>query len=197
MMKSNTTLRFLLVSAFCGFFSLASVHAERVIYKIDPVHSGVNFRIRHFINNVPGTFSRFEGEIHFDKSDPTNSKAVATIDLTSVDTRNSNRDEHLQQDDYFHTAEFPRMTFESTRWEVVDESNFKVTGNLSFLGRTNEVVLDVVFLGEMEGRGIIRSGWEGRTTIDRTQWGLTSGTPAVGRDVHIELNIQGHLVQGD
>lgn len=170
----------------------ATLGAETVVYKIDPTHSGIDFKIRHFINNVPGTFGEFSGEIHFNKEDPSTSKAVATITLASVDTRNSDRDAHLLNEDFFNVSENPVMTFTSTEWVATSESTFKVTGDLSFNGVTKPVTLDVSFLGEMEGRGVMRSGWEGRATIDRTEWNMGYGIPAVGKEVEIELNIQAH-----
>jgi polyisoprenoid-binding protein YceI len=167
-------------------------NAEVVIYKIDPVHSGVDFKIRHFINKVPGTFGEFEGEIHFDKAAPENSKAVGKISVASVDTRNSDRDAHLQNEDFFKTAEFPAIEFTSTQWKQVEENRYHVTGDLTMLGTSKPVTLDLTFLGEMEGRGVMRSGWVATTTIDRTDWGITYGRPAIGSEVEIELNIQAH-----
>jgi polyisoprenoid-binding protein YceI len=175
-----------------GFIGAASAQAEPVIYKVDPVHSGVNFKIRHFINKVPGTFSDFSGTIHFDKENPENSKAEATIQVASVDTRNTDRDAHLQNEDFFKAAQFPLITFESTSWKPKGENTYEVVGVLDIVGQKHPVVLDVEFLGEVEGRGTIRSGWEGTATIDRTNWGITYGTPAVGTEVEIELNIQAH-----
>jgi polyisoprenoid-binding protein YceI len=176
-----------------SFFTLAaSLFGEVAIYKVDPVHSGVDFKVRHFINRVPGTFATFNGEIHFDKANPENSKAVATIQAASVDTRNSDRDAHLQNEDFFKVAEFPTIEFTSTQWTPTGENTFNVEGMLKMLGVEKPITLEVVFLGEMEGRGTIRSGWEGKATIDRTEWGIDYGTPAIGKEVQIELNIQAH-----
>ncbi len=185
-----------LLSGLLAFTVLASAAvAETVRYKIDPVHSGIDFRVRHFINMVPGAFTGFEGEIHYDKENPANSKAVASIDIASVNTRNDNLDEHLRQDDFFNAAEFPKMTFESTSWERAGDNLYTVTGNLSFHGHTNTVEIQVQFLGEVEGRGVMRSGWRGTTTIDRTKWGMDGYTAFIGTEIPVELNIQGHRVE--
>src|SRR5690606_11058633 len=103
----------------------ATLHAERVTYTIDPVHSGIDFRILHFVNQVPGAFTSFNGEIHFNKEDPTDSKAVATIEVASVDTRNERRDNHLRSNDFFDADNHPEMTFESTSWEAAGEDTYK------------------------------------------------------------------------
>lgn len=176
-------------------FSVSALHAAPVVYKIDAVHSGISFKIRHFINKVPGNFADFSGEIHFDRESPENSKAIATVQVTSVDTRNGDRDAHLQNEDFFNSSQYPAMQFTSTKWEQVGEDRYAVTGDLTILNVTKPVTFEVTFLGEIEGRGAMRSGWEGKATIDRTEWGITYGTPAVGADVEIELNIQAHRTE--
>lgn len=167
------------------------VKAETEIYTIDPVHSGITFKIRHFFSQVPGNFSNFEGEVHFNRESPSKSKAIAKIMVPSVDTNNADRDEHLQQDDYFHSAEHPMIQFESTEWKPTGENQFEVTGNLSMLGQTHPVTMTVEYLGSGEGRnGVFLAGWTGTGTLDRTQWGLTAGRPAVGSEVDFEINIE-------
>ncbi|MFO7724561.1 MAG: YceI family protein [Oceanipulchritudo sp.] len=175
---------FLLGSAF--------IQAEPLVYTVDPAHSGVDFRIRHFINKVPGTFADFNGEIHFDKETPENSKAIAVIEVTSVDTRNGERDAHLMNEDFFKAGTFPEIEFESTEWTPTGDNTYVVEGNLKMLETEKPITLDVTYLGEVEGRGILRSGWEGTATIDRTDWGITYGVPAVGKEVEILLSIQAH-----
>ena len=172
--------------------STLTVSAETIIYKIDPVHSGINFKIRHFLNKVPGTFTGFEGEIHYNKANPAESKAVAKIQVASVDTRNGDRDAHLQNEDFFKADQHPVIEFKSTEWIPSGEGAYTVKGLLTILGVAKPVELEVAYLGEMEGYGVLRSGWEGKVEIDRTEWGMTYGQPAVGKDVEIELNIQAH-----
>ena len=188
-------ISFLALSTLTTAFSLhAAGHGEKLpVWKIDTVHSGVTFKIRHFFNKVPGSFGEFEGEIHFDGEHIDKSKAVATIKPTSVDTNNEDRDEHLQNADFFNTPEFPEATFESTSWEATGDSTFKIPGNLTLLNTTKEVVLETEFLGTGEGRGgKIISGWEASATIDRRDIGITYGQGVVGNEVDIVLNIQAH-----
>lgn len=186
-MKTHT-----LLSLAACLFGAAALEAETLIYTVDPVHSGVDFKIRHFINKVPGTFAEFSGEIHFDKENPENSKAVAVVDVSSVDTRNGDRDAHLMNEDFFNAGTFPQIHFESTSWTPTGENTFAVEGTLKMLETEKPITLEVTYLGEIEGRGILRSGWEGSATIDRTEWGITYGVPAVGKEVEILLNIQAH-----
>lgn len=162
------------------------------IYEIDTVHSSVKFSIRHFVAKTTGNFGEFEGTLKINRDDLTMSSVEATIQIPSVNTNNEKRDAHLQEDDYFNAGEQPLMTFKSTAWAATDsDDEFKVTGDLSFNGVTKPVTLDVELLGFGEGmRGAFLSGWEATTTIDRTEWGVNGGQPAVGTDVDITINIE-------
>ena len=161
-------------------------------YTIDSTHSSVKFSIRHFVAKTTGKFNQFEGTITVDKNDWSKSKVSVTINVTSVDTANQKRDAHLQEDDYFNSAEHPLITFESTKWESTGEENvFKVTGDLTMLGVTKEVVLEVDLLGFGPGmNGAHLSGWEATTQLDRTEWGISGGQPAVGAEVDVTINIE-------
>lgn len=175
---------------------LASVQAAPTTWDIDASHSGVGFKIRHFVTKVPGSFSDFKGTIVFDDEDVSNMKAEATIKVASVNTNSKGRDDHLQRGDYFNAEQHPEITFTSTKWEKTGENTYKMTGDLTMLGVTKPVTLDVTFVGTAEGRGGKKlAGFEGKGTIDRTEWGLTSGQPAVGKDVDIEISIEAALRQ--
>jgi polyisoprenoid-binding protein YceI len=179
-------------AAILGLFSVPFVsNAEPIHYKIDTVHSGISFKIRHIVSNTPGDFTDFTGSVVFDEANPANSSAEATIQVSSVDTRNEKRDGHLQSEDFFNAAQFPALTFKSTNWAKVDDTHYKVTGDLSFAGQSHPVTLDVTYLGQYDNNGTLVGGWEGTTTIKRSDWGMSYGTPAVGDEVEIELNIAG------
>jgi polyisoprenoid-binding protein YceI len=175
-----------------SFGFTATTQAEVETYKIDGAHSSVKFSIRHFVAKTTGNFSEFEGTLKIDRDDLTKSSVEATIKIPSVDTDSDKRDAHLQEDDYFGAAKHPLMTFKSTKWtEVEGENKFKVTGDLTIRGITKEVALDVELLGFGEGmRGAYLSGWEATTTLDRTEWGIDGGQPAVGTEVDVTINIE-------
>lgn len=162
------------------------------VYEIDTAHSSVKFSIRHFVAKTTGNFAEFEGTLKINRAELTKSSAEATIRIPSVNTNNEKRDAHLQEDDYFNAAAQPLMTFRSTKWEATDDDDaFKVTGDLSFNGVTKPVELDVELLGFGEGmQGAYLSGWEATTTIDRTEWGVNGGQPAVGSEVDVTINIE-------
>ncbi|MFP4157662.1 MAG: YceI family protein [Opitutales bacterium] len=190
-MKLAIHLLALLLTAAAA--SAANHDADQVEhYKIDTTHSSVKFSIRHFVAKTTGRFADFEGSLKIDRHDLTNSSAEATLKIPSVDTDSDKRDAHLQEDDYFHAGEFPLMTFKSTQWEAAEgENQFKVTGDLTIRGTTKEVTLDVELLGFGEGmQGAYLSGWEATTTLDRTDWGINGGQPAVGTEVDVTINIE-------
>lgn len=179
-----------------GLLAATSLFAEQASYQIDTAHSGVNFAVRHFVNDVNGSFGDFTGTVAFDEANPANSSAKASIQAKSVNTNNDKRDGHLQQDDYFHVAKHPTLEFESTKWEKVGENKFKVTGNLTILGTTKPVTLDVEHLGTMQGEGRMAGteiiGFKGTGNIKRSEWGLDAGGPIVGDEVEIIISVQGH-----
>ena len=188
-MKKLIALTLMLLSS--SLFALADAET----YLIDPTHSSVKFSIRHFVAKTTGKFNQFEGTIIIDRDDWSKSSVSATINVASVDTASEKRDAHLQEDDYFDSTEHPLITFQSTKWELSGEENtFKVTGDLTMLGNTKEVVLETKILGFGSGmNGAYLSGWEVSTQLDRTEWGISGGQPAVGADVDVIINIEAVL----
>lgn len=172
----------------------AAAQAAPVTYTVDPVHSSILFKVRHFFNEVTGTFGKSEGTVVYDAQNPANNKATATIQIASIKTLNADRDAHLQRDDFFDAAKYPTINYESTAWKKTGEKTYEVTGNLSFHGKTNPVVLAVEVLGSGPGMGgkagktVI--GFDAKGKIDRKDWGVNGAAPVVGDEVKIELSIQ-------
>lgn len=191
-MSLKTAIVAIVASVSASAFAFAEAHE----YKIDSTHSGVTFKIRHFVNQVPGSFSQFSGTVIFDEEEPSNSSTTAKIEAKSVDTGNERRDGHLRNDDYFAVEKHPQITFESTKWTKTGADTYKVEGNLTLLGQTHPVTLDVNFLGKTSfthsGNTHEVAGWVGKTKIDRTKWGMTAGAGvALGEEVEVEVSIQG------
>jgi len=113
-------------------------------WKIDPQHSSAQFSVRHMaISTVRGAFSKVTGTILLDDSDITKSTVDVTIDASTVDTREPDRDKDLRSDKFFDVAHYPSITFKSKRVQQVATGKLKVTGDLTIRGTTKEVVLDV------------------------------------------------------
>ncbi|MFH8222791.1 YceI family protein [Streptomyces sp. NPDC018057] len=144
-------------------------------YTIDPSHTTLGFVARHaMVTNVKGAFSDFTGSLHLDGADPAKSTATLDIAMDSIDTGNADRDGHLKSADFFRTDEFPAMTFRSTAAESLGGDDYRITGDLSILGVTKPISIDLEFNGAAKDPfGNERVGFEGKAEILRSEWGLT------------------------
>jgi polyisoprenoid-binding protein YceI len=168
-------------------------------WSIDPSHSEVGFTARHLMSKVRGLFESFEGTIVTGDAP----SATASIDLSSINTRDENRDAHLRSGDFFDVESTGPMTFTSTAVEQGGRG-LLVTGDLTIKGVTNPVTLDVEYLGsESDPWGGTRVGFEGTTEISRKQWGVDFNIPMdggrllVGDKVAITVAVQAVLQQDD
>ena len=165
-------------------------------WTIDPSHSEVGFTVRHLMTKVRGQFEKFEGTVTTGDT-LADTKAEATIDLNSVNTRDAQRDGHLRSADFFDVEKSGPMTFTSTSFD-----GETAKGELTIKGVTRVVELNVEFLGvEKDAYGNTRIGFEATTEIDRTDFGvdfdipLDGGKLLVGHKVQIQLSIQAVLDQ--
>lgn len=143
-------------------------------YNVDPSHTRIGFVARHaMVTKVRGAFKEFEGRGYFDVDDPTQSKLQLDIKAASIDTGNADRDGHLRGNDFFDMETYPEITFASTSVQKVDESNYKVTGDLTIKGQTHPVTIPFELSGPVQDPwGNQRIGLEGRTEINRKDWGV-------------------------
>ncbi|WP_432157228.1 MULTISPECIES: YceI family protein [unclassified Streptomyces] len=144
-------------------------------YTIDPAHSTIGFVARHaMVTNVKGRFSEFTGSLRLDGTDPARSAASLDVTMDSIDTGSADRDGHLKSADFFRTEEFPTMTFRSTRAEALGGDDYRITGDLTILGVTKPLTIDLEFNGSAKDPfGNERVGFEGKAEILRSEWGLT------------------------
>jgi polyisoprenoid-binding protein YceI len=168
-------------------------------WSIDPAHAAAQFAVRHMmVSTVRGQFSGVKGTVHLDAADPTRDSVDATIDATTIDTREPKRDAHLKSPDFFDVAKFPTITFKSKKVEVIGKGHLKITGELTMHGVTREVPLDVTLSeGEYkDGYGNVRRGAAAKGQVNRKDYGLLwnkpleSGGVLVGDDVLIDLDIE-------
>ncbi len=148
-------------------------------WTIDASHSEVGFTVRHLMSKVRGQFRAFEGSLTIAEN-PLESSVSATIDLSSVDTRNDDRDNHLRSNDFFSIETTPTMTFQST--EIVDrDGDLVARGQLTIKDVTKPVELALDFLGVgTDPWGNARVGFEGATTLSRKDWGIDFNIPLEG-----------------
>src|SRR4051812_44558509 len=148
-------------------------------WTIDASHSEVGFTVRHLMSKVRGQFRTFEGTLTVAEN-PLESSVKATIDLSSVDTRNEQRDNHLRSSDFFSVESSPTMTFEST--EIIDrDGDLIARGNLTIKDVTKPIDLELDYLGAgTDPWGGNRLGFEGTATLSRKEWGVDFNIPLEG-----------------
>lgn len=167
-------------------------------WTFDPMHSNVGFTVRHLvITKVHGRFTQWAGALTLGGADYADSKVDFTIDATSVDTHEPQRDAHLRSGDFFDVEKFPTIEFHSRKVVGAGEDRYRVIGDLTIHGVTREVVLNVEETGRLtDPWGKERIGFQAKTTIDRRDYGLTwnqaleAGGVVVSEKVEIELEIE-------
>ena len=166
---------------------------------IDPVHSEVGFSVRHLmLSKVRGRFAKFEGRI-VTPENPLEASVEATIDLSSIDTNNPDRDAHLRSADFFDVARYPTATFSAwvAGWQGTRGT---LTGELTLHGVSRPVALQAEYLGyAADPWGGHRAVFTATGTIDREDWGLTWNLPldggglVVSREIRIEIELEAVL----
>ncbi|MBW8366254.1 MAG: YceI family protein [Arenimonas sp.] len=157
-------------------------------YDIDPTHTQVQFTYNHMgFSNITGRFDQVQGDFRFDVADPTQSSVSITIPVSSISTGVEKLDEHLLKADFFDATQFPTATFTSTGVTAAGEGKLAVAGDLTIHGVTRPVVLDVTIngVGEHPMRKLPAAGFDARTTIKRSDFGVGADVPAVGAAVQL------------
>lgn len=173
--------------------------AGTTTWQIDPKHSSAQFAVTHLmISTVRGEFHQVNGTAVYDDVDISKSSVNVTIDASTVDTREPDRDKHLMSPDFFDVAKYPTITFKSTRVEPAGPGRLKVTGDLTIRGVTKQAVLEVTAPKPAikDPWGLQRTAVSGSTKITRQDFGvawnktLDSGGVVVGDDVNITLDVE-------
>jgi polyisoprenoid-binding protein YceI len=165
-------------------------------YTLDPAHTRLGFSARHaMVATVRGQFTEFTGTAHVDTASPANSKVEVSIVANSVSTGNAQRDGHLLSGDFFESEQYPDVTFTSTDVSR-DGDDWTITGDLTIKGITKSVAVPFEFTGSAtDPYGNVRIGFEGGTTIKRSDWGMSfnaaleTGGVLVSDKVKLEFDI--------
>jgi polyisoprenoid-binding protein YceI len=171
---------------------------NRTTWAIDPMHSEMLFKIKHLvISTVTGSFKKFQGTAITSGDDFNNAKVNFTIDVNSIDTNQSHRDEHLLSNDFFESEAYPQIKFQSTSFTKESSGDYKMTGNLTIKGVTKPVALNVEYGGTQKDMyGNIKHGFEITGKINRKDFGMTynaiteAGGLTLGEEVKVIANIQ-------
>lgn len=166
-------------------------------YVIDPSHTRIGFSARHaMVTTVRGSFGDFEGTAHVDTANPSASTARLVIKTASIDTGSADRDGHLRSGDFFDAEANPEITFTTTQVDRVEDDVWRLTGDLAIKGVSKSVAIDFESTGSaVDPFGNTRIGFEGATTINRKDWGLTwnaaleTGGVLVSEKIKLEFDV--------
>jgi polyisoprenoid-binding protein YceI len=172
--------------------------ATRTTWRIDPIHSHVEFAVRHLmITTVKGRFTGVDGTILIDEANHSNSEVDVRIEASTIDTREPQRDAHLRSADFLDAEKFPHLTFKSTRITDRKGNEFGLVGDLTIRGVTRQVTLEVTEEGRVKDPwGGDRAGFSAKTKINRKDFGLNwnqvleTGGVAVADEVKINLELE-------
>lgn len=167
-------------------------------WTVDPAHSSIDFTIKHMmIAKVKGAFHQYEAEIEADPSDLTSAKIQFSVDLASIDTRNSDRDAHLRSADFLNVEQNPKMTFRSSNIVKKSEGEYHVTGDLTLNGVTRSETFTVAFEGAgKDPWGNEKVGFSGHGSVKRSDFGLTynavleTGGVLIGDEVKFTIELE-------
>lgn len=192
----------MIVRRFAALLLAASfaspVFAAPQVYQFDKAHTNIIFFINHLgFSNKFGEFRTFDGTLNFDPDDISASSVHVSIPVDSVDTDVPKLDEHLQKAEFFNAAQFPTMDFTSTAVTVVGDNRLKVTGNLTLLGVTKPVTLDVVLnkAGPHPYSKAPAAGFSATATIKRSDFGMTAYAGMLGDEVSIRIETEAQVAK--
>lgn len=169
--------RMLLSVAILLFGWVRPIGAQPTAYQIDPVHSAVLFRVKHMHTSyVYGRFNQFGGRIVVDEKNPANSSVEFEIEAASIDTGNTQRDDHLRSPDFFNARQFSKLTFKSRSVRKIDKNTFEVRGHLTIRGVTRPLTARVTYTGKGRNpRGQEIIGFETTFILKRSLFGVNYG----------------------
>ncbi len=191
----------LVLLAFTLFFAgFSQSQAEVAEYVIDAGHSQVIFKVKHLaISTVTGRFDTFEGTYKLDSEDISNSSVETVIKAASINTNETDRDDHLRSNDFLDVEKYPNITFKSKSIKKGKGNEFQIVGDLTIHGVTKEVTLDATFEGHVASDpwGKERTAFIADTKISRKDYGMTwnkvleAGGLVVGDEIKITLEVEG------
>lgn len=196
-MKASVS-RILITVGLAGLLSFPAC-AGTTTWQIDPKHSSAQFAVTHLmISSVRGEFHQLKGTVVVDDADISKSSVNVTIDATTVDTREPDRDKHLMSSDFFDVAKYPTIAFKSTKVESAGPGRLKIAGDLTIRGVTKQAVLEVTAPKPpiKDPWGLQRTAVSGSTKINRQDFGvawnkaLDAGGVVVGDEVDINLDVE-------
>ena len=181
----------LLAMPFSVLADLSNVPSAK--YTLDNTHGYITFTYSHLgFSNPRVGFNSFDTVLELDSRNPANSTVEVTIDASSIDSRVAEFNDHLKSSDFFNTAEYPTITFKSTKVEATGANTFDVTGDLTILGTTRPVTLATTInkAANHPMRDVPTVGVSASGTLLRSAWGLGAYVPAVSDEVELSIEVE-------
>ena len=191
-------LRTLLIAATALMFATSAKAAEQT-YVLDNPHTQIFFTVGHMgFSHSTGSFTGYNGSFTFDPANPTAGRAEVTIDTNSLNMGHDTWEEHVKGAKMFNVEKFPTMTFKSTKVESTGDKTAKMTGDLTLLGVTKPVTLDVT-MNKCEPHPFTKKdacGFDAVGSLKRSDFGMSEGIPMVSDEVSLRITVEGQ-VAGD
>jgi len=191
------TKRTAFLGSIAALLLAASAWAAPETFQFDKNHSLVGFRIRHFVSKVEGRFNQYDGSIVLDRQNPAASKVDLTIQATSIDTGNENRDKDLRSANFFDVEKYPTITFKSTKVTPKGSDTYEVAGDFTMHGVTKPIVVTVRHGGFAKAGKVEKAGFEiANFKLDRKDYGISwnrtvdQGGLMLGDDVEINVQVE-------
>jgi len=167
-------------------------------WSIDPTHSEIGFKVKHMMfTNVSGKFDAFEATAETEDDNFETAKISFSAAAESINTGNTDRDNHLKSGDFFDAAQHPKLEFSSTSFKKIDDENYELHGNLSLHGETKPVTLNAEYGGiGKDPWGNTKAGFTLSGKFNRKDFGLTwnaaleAGGVLVSEEVRIHADVQ-------
>jgi polyisoprenoid-binding protein YceI len=177
--------------------TMVPLQAAAQQWQLDTVHTNFFFDVKHTYATVRGQFMDFKGDVYFDPDNPEKSRFDFVIKVNSVDTKVGKRDTHLRSPDFFDAAEYPEITFKSSRVIHGGDNKYIVEGILTIKDVSRDLALEFVYHGQKENplkQGEIVAGLDTTLTIDRLEYHVGDGKfykmGIVGKDIDILLTLE-------
>ena len=186
--------RIIALALTAALLAPATAQAAPEKYTYDPAHTQIMFSVSHLgFSFSSGKFTEFSGGFTFDADKPQDSSVNVTVKTDSINMDSEAWDKHLKNADFLNVEKFPEMTFKSTKVEPTGKNTGKVTGDLTLLGVTKPVTLDVVYnrSGVHPYSKNYIAGFSASGMIKRSDFGMTYGLPGVGDDVALNIQVEG------
>jgi len=195
--------KLILMTLIAGFLTFTSAFTQgetdkmSKAWQIDSAHSDISFSITHFFTPVNGSFNSYDANILFDPNDLDNSSIDVQIEVSSINTKNERRDNHLQSEDFFNAEKWPDITFKSDNIRKTGDNSFVAEGQITIKDVTRDFELPFTLLGVMDHpmqENTQVAGITAETSLNRTDYGVGVGdwaaTMVVGDEVSINLNLE-------